>query len=307
MDHSLLFKGIPPALIFIIGGLLIPAFKGKLKLAYMLALPLYAFFSLLQTPEGNSWHFSLLQYDLILCRIDRLSLVFGYIFCIISWIAVIFALKIEDDLQHVAGFVYAGGALGVTFAGDLFTLYLFWEIMAVSSTFLILARRTRKSQTAAFRYIMVHVAGGLLLLAGILIYIHDTGSPRFDFIGLSGTASYLIFLGIAVNAAIPPLHPWLQDAYPEATVTGAVFLSAFTTKSAVYCDGQNLSGSRTADLSGGADDGHPHFLRGARKRYPACAGLQPDQSGGLHDVRHRHRNAAGHQRHRSPRLLPHPL
>jgi len=243
MDHSLLFKGIPPALIFIVGGLLIPAFKGKLKLAYMLALPLYAFFSLLQTPEGNSWHFSLLQYDLILCRIDRLSLVFGYIFCIISWIAVIFALKVEDDLQHVAGFVYAGGALGVTFAGDLFTLYLFWEIMAVSSTFLILARRTRSSQSAAFRYIMVHVAGGLLLLAGILIYIHDTGSPRFDFIGLSGTASYLIFLGFAVNAAIPPLHPWLQDAYPEATVTGAVFLSAFTTKSAVYVMARTFAGA----------------------------------------------------------------
>jgi len=243
MDHSLLFKGFPPALIFILGGLLIPALKGKLKLAFMLALPLYAFFSLLQTPEGNSWHFSLLQYDLILCRIDRLSLVFGYIFCIISWIAVIFALKVEDDLQHVAGFVYAGGALGVTFAGDLLTLYLFWEIMAVASTFLILARRTRNSQSAAFRYIMVHVAGGLLLLAGILIYIHDTGSPRFDFIGLSGTASYLIFLGFAVNAAIPPLHPWLQDAYPEATVTGAVFLSAFTTKSAVYVMARTFAGA----------------------------------------------------------------
>ena len=243
MDQSLLFNGFPPALIFIIGGLLIPALKGKLKSAFMLALPVYAFFSLLQTPEGNSWHFSLLQYDLILCRIDRLSLVFGYIFCIISWIAVIFALNLEDDLQHVAGFIYAGAALGVTFAGDLFTLYLFWEIMAVSSTFLILARRTRKSQAAAFRYIMVHVVGGLLLLAGILIYIHDTGSPRFGFIGLSGTASYLIFLGIAVNAAIPPLHPWLQDAYPEATVTGAVLLSAFTTKSAVYVMARTFPGT----------------------------------------------------------------
>jgi multicomponent Na+:H+ antiporter subunit D len=243
MDQFLLFNGYPPALIFILGGLLIPALKGKLKLAFMLALPLYAFFFLLRTPEGNSWHLSLLQYDLILCRIDRLSRVFGYIFCIISWIAVIFALKVEDDLQHVAGFVYAGGALGVTFAGDLFTLYLFWEIMAVASTFLILARRTRNSQSAAFRYIMVHVAGGLLLLAGILLYIHDTGSPRFDFIGLSSTASYLIFSGIAVNAAIPPLHAWLQDAYPEATVTGAVFLSAFTTKSAVYLMARTFPGT----------------------------------------------------------------
>ncbi len=106
--------------------------------------------------------------------------------------------------------------------------------MAVASTFLILARRTEKSHAAAFRYILVHVVGGLFLLAGIIIYVSKTGTTEFAFMELKGLEAYLIFFGIAVNAAIPPLHLWLQDAYPEATVTGAVFLSAFTTKSAVY-------------------------------------------------------------------------
>jgi multicomponent Na+:H+ antiporter subunit D len=139
--------------------------------------------------------------------------------------------------------MYAGGALGVTFAGDFFSLYIFWELLAISSTFLILARRTKASQRAAFRYILVHVFGGLCLLAGIIMYIHDSGTIEFANIGLGGAASWLIFIGIALNAAIPPLHPWLQDAYPEATVTGAVFMCALTTKSAVYLMARTFPGT----------------------------------------------------------------
>ena len=238
-----MINSFPPAVIFIIGALFIPVFKGKIKSAFMLLLPVLAFFTLINTPEGNHWVFSLLDYNLIFGRIDRLSRLFCYIFILISFIGIIFALKVDDDLQHVAGLTYAGGALGVTLAGDFFSLYIFWEIMAVASTFLILARRTVKSQAAALRYILIHVVGGLFLLAGIVLYVYKNGTTEFGFIGLQGLESYLIFLGIAVNAAIPPLHPWLQDAYPEATVTGAVFLSAFTTKSAVYVMARTFPGT----------------------------------------------------------------
>jgi len=225
---------IPPAAIFIVGALFVPLMRGRLKSAFMLVLPVLAFATLVNMPEGKYWIVNFLDYDLIFGRVDKLSMVFGYIFTIVSFIGILFALKVEDDLQHVSALVYAGGALGVTFSGDFFSLYIFWEIMAVASTFLILARRTEKSHAAAFRYILVHVVGGLFLLAGIIIYVSKTGTTEFAFMELKGLEAYLIFFGIAVNAAIPPLHPWLQDAYPEATVTGAVFLSAFTTKSAVY-------------------------------------------------------------------------
>ena len=231
---DLMTNGTPPALIFILGAILIPFFKGRLKSAYMLLLPLMALAVLLSVPEGEHWHAAFLDYQLIFGRVDKLSRVFGYIFVLISFISIIYALNVKDDIQYVAGFCYAGGALGVTFAGDFFTLYIFWEIMAVASTFLILARRTRKSREAAFRYILIHIVGGLFLLAGIIIQITKTGQITFGFMELQGIGAWLIFLGIAVNAAIPPLHPWLKDAYPEATIAGAVFLSAFTTKSAVY-------------------------------------------------------------------------
>ena len=225
---------IPPPLIFIIGALCVPLFKGRLKSAFMLALPLIAFFILASVPEGRHWVFGLLDYDLILGRVDRLSRIFGYIFILISFLALIYALKVDDDVQYVAGLIYAGSGIGVTLAGDVFTLYIFWELMAVASTFLILARRTRASQGAAFRYILVHVFGGLCLLAGIVMYVRASGTTEFSAMRLGTPDTWLIFIGIALNAAIPPLHPWLQDAYPEATVAGAVFLSAFTTKSAVY-------------------------------------------------------------------------
>ena len=234
---------IPLPAIFIIGALFIPFWGGRLKSAYMLALPVLAFITLVSMPEGKYWIVNILEYDLIFGRVDKLSMVFGYIFTIITFIGVLFTLKVADDMQRMAAFMYAGGALGVTFAGDFLTLYLFWELLAISSTFLILARRTKASQAAAFRYILVHVFGGLCLLAGIVFYIQDSGTAEFGYIGLNGAASYLIFIGIALNAAIPPLHPWLQDAYPEATVTGAVFLSALTTKSAVYVMARTFPGT----------------------------------------------------------------
>ncbi len=234
MEQTFAIMRIPPALLLILGALLIPLFKGKIKSGFMLAIPVAAFLTLWSLPNGSHWTFSLLDYDLVLGRLDSLSRVFGYIFCLVTFIGLIYALNIDDNLQYCAAFIYAGGALGVTLAGDVFSLYVFWEIMAIASTFLILARRSRASLAAAMRYILVHIFGGLCLLAGIILFVQRTGTTEFGLLHLGGIDSYLIFVGVAVNAAIPPLHPWLKDAYPEATVAGAVFLSAFTTKSAVY-------------------------------------------------------------------------
>jgi len=259
MEQALAITRIPPAFLLILGALLIPLFKGKIKSGFMLAIPVAAFIILWSMPNGSHWTLRVLDYDLILGRIDSLSRVFGYIFCLVTFIGLIFALNVDDDLQYCAAFVYAGGALGVTLAGDVFSLYVFWEIMAVASTFLILARRSKASQAASMRYILVHIFGGLCLLAGIVLYVQRTGTTEFDLLQLGGIDSYLIFVGIAVNAAIPPLHPWLSDAYPEATVAGAVFLSAFTTKSAVYVMARMFPGTELLIWLGAAMTVFPIF------------------------------------------------
>jgi multicomponent Na+:H+ antiporter subunit D len=250
---------VPPAFIFIVGGLLVPFIKGKWKSAYLLLIPVIGFINLISIPEGTHWVAKFLGYDVVFGRVDRLSLLFGYIFHLISFIALLYALHVKDDLQHVAGLIYAGSALGVVFAGDIFSFFVFWEMLTVSSVMLIWTRRTRASTYAGYRYVLVHAAGGLCLLAGIVLYVNQTGSIEFGYIGLNGLASYLIFIGFGVNCAWPILHPWLTDAYPEATITGVIFLSAFTTKTAVYALARAFPGTGALIWIGAIMTGFPIF------------------------------------------------
>ena len=250
---------VPPATIFIIGGLLVPFIKGKWKSAFMLLIPVVGFINLINIPEGTHWVVGFLGYDLVFGKIDRLSLIFGYIFHLISFIAILYALHVKDDVQHVAGLIYAGSALGVVYAGDLFSFFIFWEMLTVASIFLIWARRTEAALGAGFRYLLVHAAGGLCLLAGIVMYVTQTGSIEFGYIGLNGPATYFIFIGFGLNCAWPILHPWLTDSYPEATITGTIFMSAFTTKCAVYALARAFPGTEALIWIGAIMTGFPIF------------------------------------------------
>lgn len=226
---------VPPAFIFILGALLLPLIRGRRPRGLLqILIPVVAFVDLLYMPEGTYWIYQFLGFELILGRVDKLSMCFGYVFVIMAFLGMVYALHVRDTGQHMAAFLYMGSTLGVTFAGDLFTLFAFWEIMAVSSVFLVWYQRDTAALDAGFRYIMVHLFGGCALLAGIIIHVVETGSTQFSLIGYGGLASQFILLGFIINAAVPPFHAWLSDAYPEATVTGSVFLTAFTTKSAVY-------------------------------------------------------------------------
>lgn len=224
----------PPWAILIIGAALVPFLKGKIKNWYVILLPAAAFLLICQLEIGASWKVHFFGFDLTFLRVDKLSKVFGYIFTINAVAAFVYAFELKDDTQHLAALFYIGSSLGVVFAGDVVSLYFFWEIMAVASTFLILARKTEKAQTAAMRYILVHIFGGLCLLAGIIMYITQTGSVDFNPMTDRNWGTYLILIGILINAAAPPVSAWLPDAYPESTVTGGVILSAYTTKTAVY-------------------------------------------------------------------------
>jgi multicomponent Na+:H+ antiporter subunit D len=193
--------------------------------------------------EGVYFSHVFLGFDLAPVRVDRLSLLFGYLFNIGAFIAIVYSLHLRERLQPIAGLLYAGSALGAVFAGDFLTLFVFWELMAVSSVFLIWARRTERAMVAGFRYLIIQVLSGFLLLAGALLHFNDTGSLAFNYIGLEGPAAWLIFIAFGVKCAFPALHNWLTDAYPEATPTGTVFLSAFTTKAAVYCLARGYPGT----------------------------------------------------------------
>jgi multicomponent Na+:H+ antiporter subunit D len=236
---------VHPGLILILGAWLIPLARGRAKRVLMCAVPAAALVGCLLVNPGSYGEMRFLGQDVVFGRVDRLSLVFAYVFALIALIGMVFALHVKDDAQHVAALTYAGSALGVTFAGDFLSLFLFWELMALSAAFLIWLRRQQSAVAAGFRYLLVHVFGGLCLLSGIALQWSQTGSLAFgDMSPQAGTMGFaLILSAFLLNAAVPPLGAWLPDAYPEATATGAVFLTAFTTKSAVYALVRGFAGT----------------------------------------------------------------
>ena len=206
---------LPPALILIVGSLLIPLLRGRLQSAYMLLLPVAGLAHLLGLSPGEYGRIGIFDYSITLVRIDGLSLVFGYIFHIAALLGVIYALHVKDNAQHVAGLFYAGSAVGALFAGDLITLFVFWELSAISSVFLIWSRRTDRAYAAGMRYLIVQVCSGMILLAGILIHLRETGSIAFEALGLNGLGTTLVFIAFGIKCAFPLLHNWLSDAYPR--------------------------------------------------------------------------------------------
>ncbi|MGR3318204.1 MAG: Na(+)/H(+) antiporter subunit D [Candidatus Anammoxibacter sp.] len=250
---------VPPPVIFIVGAMLVPLLKGKVKSTYLLMLPVLSFINLINIPEGKYGLVNFLNYDLVLGNIDRLSLVFGYIFHIIAFLALLYGIHLRNKPEYIAGLVYTGAVLGVVFAGDLITLFCFWELMTLAAAFLLWARRTNRAVASGFRYMLFHFFGGVMLLTGIILYIHETGSNEVGYIGLNTLGSYFIFIGVGVNCAWPMLHTWLVDAYPKASIMGTIFMSAFTTKTAVYVLARTFPGTEALIWIGVAMAAFPIF------------------------------------------------
>lgn len=238
-----MIEALPPGAVLILGGLLSALLRGRAQSIFLLLLPLLGLWQLIELPYGVYHQFTLFGQTLAPVRVDKLSLLFGYVFHAAAFLAALYAWHVRDTVQQVAGMTYAGAAIGAAFAGDLVTLFVYWELTAVTSVFLIWASRTERAYRAGMRYLVIHVGSGAILLAGIAVRVHETGSVDFGHIGLGSLSGALILVAIGIKCAFPLLHNWLQDSYPEATVTGAVFLSAFTTKLAVYALARGYAGT----------------------------------------------------------------
>lgn len=238
-----MIEAVPPGMILILGALAVPVLGGWVRKVYMLALPVLGFLQVVLLPADFLWTVQMFGYQLTLVRVDELSRVFAYVFYIASFLSVVYALHIKDNIQFVSGLIYAGAAIAALFVGDLISLFVFWEVTAIASLFQIWARKTERAYRAGLRYLIVQVGSGVLLLAGTIFHFADTGSLEFGALGLVSPGTTLIFLAFGIKAAFPLLHGWLQDAYPEATVTGTVFLSAFTTKLAIYALARGFPGT----------------------------------------------------------------
>ena len=223
-----------PGLLLIISGLLIPFFQGSKRTLFILIVPCISLFNAWNMPFANDCSFQYLGYELILINLDSLSRLFITVFMVTVFTTGFFCCKQASSTELSAAYVYAGSATSVVLAGDLISLFVFWELMALASTLLIWSSENKKSYRAGMRYISIHLLGGVILMCGIAGYAYETHSIAFTHIQLNSLSTWLILCGFLLNAGAPPLTAWLADAYPEASFSGMVFLSAFTTKTAVY-------------------------------------------------------------------------
>jgi multicomponent Na+:H+ antiporter subunit D len=230
---------IHPSLILIGGAFLLPLIREPFRKLYLLAIPILTFLNVIYL-MNHQGVYGVVQFmgewTLTFGRVDSLSVVFGFIMALMCIIGTIYGLHVRDTWQHIAAWFYVAGSLGVIFCGDYLVLFLFWEMMAFASTFLVWFNKEEGALAAGYRYLLVHTFGGVLLLLGFVLRYQAVGDLSFVLLSEQNTQLYtwLILAGLMLNAAVPPLHSWLPDAYSKATITGAVFMCAFTTKTAIY-------------------------------------------------------------------------
>ncbi|MDE0752266.1 MAG: Na(+)/H(+) antiporter subunit D [Planktomarina sp.] len=235
---------LPTAFIFIAAALILGLLpKGHIRGIILLITPILAAWQVWNLPVGIYMQVEFVGQTLDMMRVDKLSRIFGLIFCLAAFLGNLYAWHVRDFIQQIAALLYAGAAIGAVFAGDLITLFFYWEGTALASVFLIWARRTEGSYHTGMRYLIIQITSGVILLAGTALLYRETGSITFERMTLSSLGTWLIFLSFGMKCAFPLLHNWLQDSYPAATITGTVILSAFTTKLAVYALARGFAGT----------------------------------------------------------------
>ena len=226
----------PPGLILIIGAFICLFINKQMRKKLMLALPVLTLALVWLIPLGDQLSISFLDYSLLPVSATVSGRLFATIFCLAVFATSIYALNHAPRLEISGALIYAGSAIGVTFCGDLISLFIFWELMTFGSTLIIWSNGNTNPNAfaASQRYLLVHLFGGVVLMVGIVWHTLNTGSIEFAQLSADNPAGLLILIGFLINAGAPPFSAWIADAYPEASPSGMVFLSVFTTKTAVY-------------------------------------------------------------------------
>ncbi|MGD9257800.1 MAG: proton-conducting transporter membrane subunit, partial [Gammaproteobacteria bacterium] len=224
---------LPPALIMLLGAMLVGPTRGAWRTAVVLLTPLLTLIAIWQVPDGVVMTIAFLEYPIEPLEGSPVRRLFATIFAIMAFGGGLFAYRHAKWYELAAALAYAAGAIGVSFAGDLISLFLFWELMALFSTVVVWCGGTPAARAAGIRYAIMHLIGGVILKVGIEGVMVHTGSIEVQPMLATNFDTWMILIGILINAAAPPISAWLSDAYPESSPTGSVFLSAFTTKTAV--------------------------------------------------------------------------
>lgn len=134
-----------PGLILILGSLFLPALVGNARKTLMLLLPVLTMYFIWAVPDGVQLTVPFLDYTLEPLQGDKLSRLFATIFTLMAFVGGIFAINQKSQIELMSAYAYAGGAVGVAMSGDLVSVFIFWEFMAIASTLVIWSARQRKA------------------------------------------------------------------------------------------------------------------------------------------------------------------
>ncbi len=249
-----------PGWILILGGGLALLLPDRLRAPFALVLPLIAIAVLVGIPLGTNLSGDLAGLALTPLRLDRLAFIFCLIFLVAAFLGLLFAIPERNRWLDGCGLIYAGAAVGAALAGDLVTLFVYWEFTALASLALVLTRDAVANLQAGLRYLAIQVGSGILLLAGATVHYRATGSLEFGHLGTETPGGLLILTAFGIKCAFPFLHNWLQDTYPRASAGGTVMLSAFTTKLAVYALARGYAGTEELMWIGATMTAFPIFF-----------------------------------------------
>jgi multicomponent Na+:H+ antiporter subunit D len=230
MSESLLLH---PAAPYVLAGLLAVRAPARVRSALLVTAGVAALWLAVTLRSADVAGGALMGQPLMPLRMDAFARPFAIVFALIGALGAIYAWDVTRRRFHLAAFTACAAALTIVLAGDWITFYAAWETLALASFVLVADGGTRRARGAALRYLLIHAAGGACLLGGIVWHV-ATGAATLMREAPVGGAGLLILAAFLVNAAVPPLHAWLTDAYPESSPASGVLLSAFATKSAVY-------------------------------------------------------------------------
>jgi len=218
---------INPAVILTVGAVVAAFLPAFVRRSVMLVFIAFSAFKLYTLGLGQYGALTIFGEDVMMLRIDPLSRLFAIVFHIAAALNIIYGWHLRDRAQDFATLAYPAAALGGILAGDLVTLFVWWEIAAITSVFLVWAPGTRATYISGMRYLTIQVLSGVLLLAGVVLIYRETGSLAIKASGC------VMFIAFGIKSAFPLFHNWVQDAYPKSTLSGTIVLSVFTTKLAV--------------------------------------------------------------------------
>ena len=183
-------------------------------------------------------------------EIDMLSIYMAFSASILGLFTTIYSMKYMEHDTRLTEFYTLLSALvvamiGVAFAGDFFTLFIFWEMMGITSYTLVAFRKESWGPIeAGFKYMVMGAVGSTVLLMGIGLIYGMAGTVNFAHISsaLKGSPQNLwsllvlaiIITGFGIKSAIVPLHTWLPDAHPEAPSPISAMLSGMLIETALY-------------------------------------------------------------------------